>query len=136
MNKLKVFFFFFFFLLQGKSSCKKVAGLKSLLQPFCASVKPKVSVYPAALGAHPKRKTFLVCLASGMFPPHVRFFWKRQKVNGPLEDLPADEEQLELTKTGRTTSIRTVDPDPLLLYNYSCQVKHEHIGVEATTIGD
>ncbi|XP_075338732.1 immunoglobulin lambda-1 light chain-like [Odontesthes bonariensis] len=92
-------------------------------------VKPVVSVYPAASRVHLEGRSSLLCLASGMFPPLVRFSWKRQKKNGGLE-------QLELRESGRTASIRIVDRDPLHTYKYSCSVEHEGGRVEAQTQQD
>ncbi|KAM4551299.1 immunoglobulin lambda-1 light chain-like isoform 4-T5 [Odontesthes bonariensis] len=100
-------------------------------------VKPVVSVYPAASRVHLEGRSSLLCLASGMFPPLVRFSWKRQKKNGGLEELPpAEGEQLELRESGRTASIRIVDRDPLHTYKYSCSVEHEGGRVEAQTQQD
>ncbi|XP_044225148.1 immunoglobulin lambda-1 light chain-like [Thunnus albacares] len=97
-------------------------------------VKPVVSVYPAASRAHLEGKSCLLCLASAMSPPLVQFSWKRQKKNGPLEDLPpAEGEQLELREPGRTVAIRVVDRDALYTYKYRCYVKHEGGTVEAQT---
>ncbi|XP_044225100.1 uncharacterized protein LOC122994463 isoform X2 [Thunnus albacares] len=97
-------------------------------------VKPMVSVYPAASRAHLEGKSSLLCLASAMSPPLVQFSWKRQKKNGPLEDLPpAEGEQLELREPGRTVAIRVVDRDALYTYKYRCSVKHEGGTVEAQT---
>ncbi|KAM4550893.1 immunoglobulin lambda-1 light chain-like [Odontesthes bonariensis] len=97
-------------------------------------VKPVVSVYPAASRVHLEGRSSLLCLASGMFPPLVRFSWKRQKKNGGLEELPpAEGEQLELRESGRSASIRIVDRDPLHTYKYSCSVEHEGGRVEAQT---
>ncbi|XP_067462981.1 immunoglobulin lambda-1 light chain-like [Thunnus thynnus] len=97
-------------------------------------VKPVVSVYPAASRAHLEGKSSLLCLASAMSPPLVQFSWKRQKKNGPLEDLPpAEGEQLELREPGRTVAIRVVDQDALYTYKYRCYVKHEGETVEAQT---
>lgn len=98
-------------------------------------VKPVVSVYPAAAAsrAHLEGKSSLLCLASSMFPPLVQFSWKRQKKNGPLEELtPAQGEQLELRESGRSASIRLVDGDDLDKYRYHCYVKHEGGTVEDT----
>ncbi|XP_067460784.1 immunoglobulin lambda-1 light chain-like [Thunnus thynnus] len=97
-------------------------------------VKPVVSVYPAASRAHLEGKSSLLCLASAMSPPLVQFSWKRQKKNGPLEDLPpAEGEQLELREPGRTVAIRVVDRDALYTYKYRCYVRHEGGTVEAQT---
>ncbi|XP_044223644.1 uncharacterized protein LOC122993499 [Thunnus albacares] len=97
-------------------------------------VKPVVSVYPAASRAHLEGKSSLLCLASAMSPPVVQFSWKRQKKNGPLEDLPpAEGEQLELREPGRTVAIRVVDRDALYTYKYRCSVRHEWGKVEAQT---
>ncbi|GLD74877.1 uncharacterized protein AKAME5_002620900 [Lates japonicus] len=73
------------------------------------------------------RKTSLLCLASGMFPPLVQFSWERQ-------DGSSDKgEQLELRESGRTTSILLVDRDAFYTYKYQCYVKHETGTVEAQT---
>ncbi|XP_047445984.1 immunoglobulin lambda-1 light chain-like [Mugil cephalus] len=89
-------------------------------------VKPVVSVYPAASRAHLEGKSSLLCLASHMFPPEVKFSWKRQKEGGSLEDLtPAEGEQLELRESGRRASIKLVDRDYLCTYKYICSVEHE-----------
>ncbi|XP_042285181.1 uncharacterized protein LOC121908917 isoform X2 [Thunnus maccoyii] len=94
-------------------------------------VKPVVSVYPAA---NLEGKSSLLCLASAMSPPVVQFSWKRQKKNGPLEDLPpAEGEQLELRERGRTVAIRVVDRDALYTYKYHCYVKHKGGTVVAQT---
>ncbi|XP_044075713.1 immunoglobulin lambda-1 light chain-like [Siniperca chuatsi] len=97
-------------------------------------VKPVVSVYPAASRAHLEGKSSLLCLASAMFPPLVQFSWKRQKENGPLEDLPSAEgEQLEFRELGCTAAIRVIDRDALNTYKYRCYVQHEGGTVEAQT---
>ncbi|XP_069026194.1 uncharacterized protein [Embiotoca jacksoni] len=89
-------------------------------------VKPEVIMYPAACRAHLEGRTFLLCLASAMFPPEVQFSWKRQKKNDLLEKLLTSEgEQLELREPGRTASIRVVDQDDLHTFRYHCYVKHE-----------
>ncbi|XP_069026159.1 immunoglobulin lambda-1 light chain-like isoform X3 [Embiotoca jacksoni] len=89
-------------------------------------VKPEVIMYPAACRAHLEGRTFLLCLASAMFPPEVQFSWKRQKKNYLLEELLSSEgEQLELREPGRTASIRVVDQDDLHTFKYHCYVKHE-----------
>ncbi|XP_044223639.1 immunoglobulin lambda-1 light chain-like [Thunnus albacares] len=94
-------------------------------------VKPVVSVYPAA---HLEGKSSLLCLASAMSPPLVQFSWKRQKKNGPLEDLPpAEGEQLELREQGHTASILLLHQQENSTDKYHCYVKHEGITVEAQT---
>ncbi|XP_047445983.1 immunoglobulin lambda-1 light chain-like [Mugil cephalus] len=98
-------------------------------------VKPVVSVYPAASRAHLEGKSSLLCLASHMFPPEVKFSWKRQKEGGSLEELtPAEGEQLELRESGRRASIRLVDRDDLYTYEYTCSVEHEGGTVEAKAL--
>ncbi|KAM7399995.1 hypothetical protein PAMA_004606 [Pampus argenteus] len=95
-------------------------------------VKPVVSVYPAASRAHLEGKSSLLCLASAMSPPLVQFSWKRQKENGPLEELLPDEgEQLELREPGRTASILLLRQQENSTYKYRCSVKHEGGTVEA-----
>ncbi|XP_075338709.1 immunoglobulin lambda-1 light chain-like [Odontesthes bonariensis] len=97
-------------------------------------VKPVVSVYPAASRVHLEGRSSLLCLASGMFPPLVRFSWKRQKKNGGLEELPpAEGEQLELRESGRTASILLIRQQENSTYKYSCSVEHEGGRVEAQT---
>ncbi|XP_069026149.1 immunoglobulin lambda-1 light chain-like [Embiotoca jacksoni] len=89
-------------------------------------VKPEVIMYPAACRAHLEGRTFLLCLASAMFPPQVQFSWKRQNKSDSLEELLSSEgEQLELREPGRTASIRVVDQDDLHTFKYHCYVKHE-----------
>ncbi|XP_061586949.1 immunoglobulin lambda-1 light chain-like [Cololabis saira] len=97
-------------------------------------VKPVVSVYPAASRVHLGGGSSLLCVASAMFPPGVRFSWKRQKKNGPLEDVPpAEGEQVELREPGRSASIIVVHRLHQDTYRYSCYVKHEGGTVEAQT---
>ncbi|XP_051234832.1 immunoglobulin lambda-1 light chain-like, partial [Dicentrarchus labrax] len=97
-------------------------------------VKPVVSVYPAASRAHLEGKSSLLCVASDMFPPLVRFSWKRQKDNGPEEDVTSAEgEQLELRESGRTTSILLIPQRENSTYKYRCSVHHEGVTVEAQT---
>ncbi|KAI3374134.1 hypothetical protein L3Q82_005999 [Scortum barcoo] len=87
-------------------------------------VKPVVSVYPAASRAHLEGKSSLLCVASAMFPPLVQFSWKRQKEDGPLEELPpAEGEQLELSESGCTGTIRVIDQDAINKYKYRCYVR-------------
>ncbi|XP_070831131.1 immunoglobulin lambda-1 light chain-like [Chaetodon trifascialis] len=94
--------------------------------------KPVVSVYPAASGARLEGQSSLLCVASAMFPPVVRFSWKRRKDNGPLEKLPPDEtEQLELRGSGRTVASLLIRQRPESTYKYSCYVEHEGGTAEA-----
>ncbi|XP_070829994.1 immunoglobulin lambda-1 light chain-like [Chaetodon trifascialis] len=94
--------------------------------------KPVVSVYPAASGARLEGQSSLLCVASAMFPPVVRFSWKRRKDNGPLEKLPPDEtERLELRGSGRTVAILLIRQRPESTYKYSCDVEHEGGTAEA-----
>ncbi|KAE8290480.1 hypothetical protein D5F01_LYC10055 [Larimichthys crocea] len=89
-------------------------------------VKPVVSVYPAASRAHLEGKSSLLCLASAMFPPLVKFSWKRQKEDGPLEEVHRDVgEQLELRESGRTASILLIHGHESSTYKYRCSVQHE-----------
>ncbi|XP_028275682.1 uncharacterized protein LOC114444966 [Parambassis ranga] len=61
-------------------------------------VLPVVTVYPAAPTGRPEGSSSLLCLASDMFPPLVRFSWKRQKEKvSPLEEEPADLPAVQLT---------------------------------------
>ncbi|XP_047223780.1 immunoglobulin kappa light chain-like [Girardinichthys multiradiatus] len=87
---------------------------------------PVVNLYSVTSEYQQEKKQPLLCVASGMFPPVIRFSWRRQKENGPLEDLaPADGEHVELREAGRISSIWVVRQDPLYKYEYSCSVKHE-----------
>ncbi|XP_028256160.1 immunoglobulin mu heavy chain-like [Parambassis ranga] len=95
-------------------------------------VKPVVNVYPAAPTGRPEGSSSLLCLASDMFPPLVRFSWKRKKKYGPLEELhPAEGEQLELRETGYSAAILFVQQQESSSYKYSCYVKHEGGTAEA-----
>ncbi|XP_075338985.1 uncharacterized protein LOC142398735 [Odontesthes bonariensis] len=97
-------------------------------------VKPVVSVCPIASRVHLEGRSSLLCLASGMFPPLVRFSWKRQKKNGGLEELPpAEGWQTNFQRSGRSAAIRAVDSDSLHTYKYSCSVEHEGVRVEVQT---
>ncbi|XP_053189515.1 uncharacterized protein LOC128373249 [Scomber japonicus] len=96
-------------------------------------VKPVVSVYPAASRAHLEGKSSLLCLASAMSPPLVQFSWKRQKKNGPLEELTSAEEQLELREPGRSASILLLHQQGDSTYKYRCYVEHESGTVTAQT---
>ncbi|KAI3374553.1 hypothetical protein L3Q82_021124 [Scortum barcoo] len=97
-------------------------------------VKPVVSVYPAASRAHLEGKSSLLCVSSAMFPPLVQFSWKRQKEDGPLEELPpAEGEQLELRESGRTAAILLIRQPESSTYKYRCYVQHEGGTVEAPT---
>uniref|UniRef100_A0A3B4ZYJ9 Ig-like domain-containing protein n=1 Tax=Stegastes partitus TaxID=144197 RepID=A0A3B4ZYJ9_9TELE len=91
-------------------------------------LKPVVSVYPAASRAHLEGKSFLLCLASAMFPSLVRFSWKRQKEDGQVEELPP---QLELREPGRSAAILLIDQQQDSTYKYSCYVQHEGGPVES-----
>ncbi|XP_005457695.2 immunoglobulin lambda-1 light chain [Oreochromis niloticus] len=89
------------------------------------TVKPEVTAYKAANSTSLGGKSALVCMASGMFPPLVRFSWKREK-NGRLEDLPpAEAEQLEIKEPGRVTAITVLDQGDIYSYKYHCEVNHE-----------
>ncbi|KAM9323557.1 uncharacterized protein KZ484_021649 isoform 2-T3 [Pholidichthys leucotaenia] len=69
-----------------------------------------------------------------MFPPLVRFSWKRQKEDGELEELlPAEGEQLEIRESGRTASILMIHQKDHSTEKYRCYVKHEGGTVEAHT---
>ncbi|KAG8003812.1 hypothetical protein GBF38_007793 [Nibea albiflora] len=95
-------------------------------------VKPVVSVYPAASGAHLEGKSSLLCVASAMFPPLVQFSWKRQKEDGPLVEVHhGDGEQLELRESGHTVSILLIQQHEDSTYKFRCHVKHEGDTVEA-----
>ncbi|XP_069026197.1 immunoglobulin lambda-like polypeptide 5 [Embiotoca jacksoni] len=115
------------FLYQSVSLCVWIFGSGTKLYVTDKPVvKPEVIMYPAACRAHLEGRTFLLCLASAMFPPEVQFSWKRQKKNDLLEKLLTSEgEQLELREPGRTASIRVVDQDDLHTFRYHCYVKHE-----------
>ncbi|KAF0046417.1 hypothetical protein F2P81_000050 [Scophthalmus maximus] len=102
---------------------------QSIYEPL---VQPVVSVYPAASSAALQDQSFLLCAASDMAPPPVRFSWTRQREGGPLEELPpAGGGQLELRGSGSTAAIRLVDRDALHTYRYLCNVQHEGGTVKA-----
>ena len=95
-------------------------------------MKPVVSVYPAASGAHLGGGSSLLCLASDMSPPLVQFYWKRQKDDGPLEELPdAEGEQLEIRESGHVAAIRLIPQPEKSKYKYRCYVRHEGGTAEA-----
>ena len=91
-------------------------------------MKPVVSLYPTV---HLEGRSFLLCLASAMFPPLVRFSWKRQQKDGSLEELPPESEQLELRESGRTAAILLIRQPEISSYKYQCSVEHETGRVEA-----
>ncbi|XP_071396352.1 immunoglobulin lambda-1 light chain-like [Centroberyx affinis] len=88
-------------------------------------VKPKVSVYPASR-ADLKGKSSLLCLATSMFPPLVRFSWRREEKTGPPEG-----ETVELGEPGRPASIMLIDREKAAAYRYVCSVEHQGGAVEA-----
>ncbi|XP_069026183.1 immunoglobulin lambda-like polypeptide 5 isoform X1 [Embiotoca jacksoni] len=123
------------FLYQSVSLCVWIFGSGTKLYVTDKPVvKPEVIMYPAACRAHLEGRTFLLCLASAMFPPEVQFSWKRQNKNDSLkEPLSSEGEQLELREPGRTASIRVVDQDDLHTFKYHCYVKHKWGTVEVQT---
>ncbi|XP_077956119.1 uncharacterized protein LOC120812984 [Gasterosteus aculeatus] len=95
-------------------------------------VKPVVSVYPAASSAHLQGRSSLLCVASSMFPPLVRFSWRRREEHSSLQEkVPDDAEQLEFTESGRTASILLLHQQETSRYRYRCYVHHEGGKVEA-----
>ncbi|KAG7999777.1 Immunoglobulin lambda-1 light chain [Nibea albiflora] len=97
-------------------------------------VKPVVSVYPAASRAHLEGKSSLLCLASAMFPPLVKFSWKRQKEDGDPEEVHHDVGDPEkLKESGCTASILLIHQHESSTYKYRCSVQHEGGTVEAQT---
>ncbi|KAG7999776.1 Immunoglobulin lambda-1 light chain, partial [Nibea albiflora] len=97
-------------------------------------VKPVVSVYPAASRAHLEGKSSLLCLASAMFPPLVKFSWKRQKEDGDPEEVHRDVGDPEkLKESGCTASILLIHQHESSTYKYRCSVQHEGGTVEAQT---
>ncbi|MED6257837.1 hypothetical protein ATANTOWER_032226 [Ataeniobius toweri] len=111
----------------GESNNYLIFGSGTKLYVTGDKVKPpEVNLYSVTSEYQQEKKQPLLCVASGMFPPVIRFSWRRQKENGPLEDLaPADGEHVELREAGRISSIWVVHQDPLYKYEYSCSVKHE-----------
>ncbi|XP_041804975.1 uncharacterized protein LOC121614938 [Chelmon rostratus] len=97
--------------------------------------KPVASVYPAAPRARLEGRSALLCQASAMFPPVVRFSWKRRKENGPLEEPPpAETEQLELRESGRAAAILLIHQPENSTFNYICYVQHEGGKAEAPPV--
>ncbi|XP_041660192.1 immunoglobulin lambda-1 light chain-like [Cheilinus undulatus] len=89
-------------------------------------LEPVVSLYSAASRDQQEEKSPLLCVASAMFPPLVQISWKRQKDNGPLEEVPpAEGEQLEIRESGPTSSILLINQTMINQYQYLCSVKHE-----------
>ncbi|XP_051809156.1 immunoglobulin lambda-like polypeptide 5 isoform X3 [Acanthochromis polyacanthus] len=122
-----------FFTVRGQSYLSFGSGTKLYVKDEQV-VKPVVSVYPAASRVHLEGNSSLLCLASAMFPPLVRFSWKRQKEDGQLEDVdPAEGEQLEIREPGRSASILLIHQQQDSTYKYSCYVQHEGGPVEAQT---
>ncbi|KAI3374152.1 hypothetical protein L3Q82_006007 [Scortum barcoo] len=73
-------------------------------------------------------------LQSAQQGPESEFSWKRQKEDGPLEELPpAEGEQLELRESGRTAAILLIRQPESSTYKYRCYVQHEGGTVEAPT---
>ena len=95
-------------------------------------VKPVVSVYPAASRAHLEGRSSLLCVASAMFPPRVKFSWIRQKEDQD-QWFPAKGEQLELRESGCIATILPLDRDALDTYKYRCSVQHEGGTVQGRT---
>ncbi|XP_056880017.1 uncharacterized protein LOC130520320 isoform X3 [Takifugu flavidus] len=97
-----------------------------------ALVQPVLSVYPAASRDPLEGRTALLCVASDMVPPLVRFSWRRQRADSAVEESPpAHEEELQLREPGRITSIRLLDRDAVHTYKYRCSVQHEGGAVKA-----
>ncbi|XP_051809165.1 immunoglobulin lambda-1 light chain-like [Acanthochromis polyacanthus] len=94
-------------------------------------VKPVVSVYPAASRVHLEGSSSLLCLASAMFPPLVRFSWKKD--GQPVKLSSTEAEQLEIREPGRSASILLIHQQQDSTYKYSCYVQHEGGPVEAQT---
>ncbi|TWW53398.1 hypothetical protein D4764_0157210 [Takifugu flavidus] len=99
---------------------------------YAALVQPVLSVYPAASRDPLEGRTALLCVASDMVPPLVRFSWRRQRADSAVEESPpAHEEELQLREPGRITSIRLLDRDAVHTYKYRCSVQHEGGTVKA-----
>ncbi|XP_028987242.1 immunoglobulin kappa light chain-like [Betta splendens] len=95
-------------------------------------LKPVVSVYPAASRGL-EASGSLLCVASHMFPPRVRFSWKVQKEDGSwAKPSRPEEEQLELEESGRSASILLHGPQSSTA-KYRCEVQHEGGAAEART---
>ncbi|CAJ1087263.1 immunoglobulin lambda-1 light chain-like [Xyrichtys novacula] len=83
-------------------------------------VEPVVRVYPAASRGQ------LLCVASGMFPPLVKFSWKRQKERDGVEVLPsADSRQQKLQETGCSASVLHINQQEISSDQYLCNVQHQ-----------
>ncbi|KAG8013724.1 hypothetical protein GBF38_015728 [Nibea albiflora] len=69
-----------------------------------------------------------------MFPPLVKFSWKRQKEDGDLEEVHHDVGDPEkLKESGCTASILLIRQHESSTYKYRCSVQHEGGTVEAQT---
>uniref|UniRef100_A0A3Q2QW92 Ig-like domain-containing protein n=1 Tax=Fundulus heteroclitus TaxID=8078 RepID=A0A3Q2QW92_FUNHE len=66
---------------------------------------PTVSLYSVASKPRPQEKQPLLCVASDMYPPETQLSWRKRRQGGSEEEVPAEEEQLELREGGRTSSI-------------------------------
>ncbi|XP_029688202.1 uncharacterized protein [Takifugu rubripes] len=114
-------------------SCVMIVGSGTrLVVSDAALVQPVLSVYPAASIDPLEGRTALLCVASDMVPPLVRFSWRRQRADSAVEESPpAHEEELQLREPGRITSIRLLDRDAVHTYKYRCSVQHEGGTVKA-----
>ncbi|XP_029688199.1 uncharacterized protein [Takifugu rubripes] len=113
--------------------CVRIFGSGTrLVVSDAALVQPVLSVYPAASRDPLEGRTALLCVASDMVPPLVRFSWRRQRADSAVEESPpAHEEELQLREPGRITSIRLLDRDAVHTYKYRCSVQHEGGAVKA-----
>ena len=91
-----------------------------------------LSAAASSRGVQLEEKSSLLCVASSMFPPWVRFSWRRQgKSGGSEEPLSADGRTLNLTESGCFASILQIKSSEISSYDYSCSVQHEGGTVEA-----
>ncbi|KAM9322270.1 uncharacterized protein KZ484_020482 [Pholidichthys leucotaenia] len=95
--------------------------------------EPQLTLYTGKATASEVGGGSLMCVASNMYPPLVRFTWNKQKRDGgQVEQLPAEVDQVEVRESDKhVVSIRMVREEDLYTYNYTCKVKHEHKEVES-----
>ncbi|CAI5676816.1 unnamed protein product [Oreochromis niloticus] len=96
---------------------------------YCSCYKSAPHTGPRV---HVEGNSSVLCVPPAMFPHLVQLSCKRQKKYNQLEELPpADQEQLELRKSGRSASVLLIHQNST--YKCNCSMKHEGGTVEAQT---